>query len=57
MLPLELICVLGLLYVFFMIGTLKAYRAKSAERRRAKVRPKPVVRDLSSGTAKPTVQA
>jgi hypothetical protein len=57
MLSLELIGVLGLLYIFFMIGTLKAYRAKNALRRRAAVRPKPVVRDLSSGTANPTVQA
>jgi hypothetical protein len=55
MLPLELIGVLGLLYVFFMIGTLKAYRAKSVVRRRAKVRPKRVVRDLSPETARPTV--
>jgi hypothetical protein len=55
MLPLELIGVLGLLYVFFMIGTVKAYRAKSAVRRRAKVRPKPVVRDLRSEIVRPIV--
>jgi hypothetical protein len=57
MLPLELIGVLGLLYVFFMIGTVKAYRAKSAVRRRAKVRTKPAVRGLRPQTAKPSVQA
>jgi len=57
MVPLELIGVLGLLYVFFMIGTIKAYRAKSAVRRRAKVKPKRMVRDLSPTTAKPVVRA
>jgi hypothetical protein len=57
MLPLELIGVLGLLYVFFMIGTVKAYRAKSAVRRRAKVRTKRAVRGLRPQTAKPSVQA
>jgi hypothetical protein len=57
MLPLEVIGVMGLLYVFFIIGTVKAYRAKSAVRRRARVRRKPVARDLRPGTAETTVQA
>jgi hypothetical protein len=57
MLPLEVIGVLGLLYVFFMIGTVKALRARSAVRRKAKVKPelKPVIRDTGPETAKPTI--
>jgi hypothetical protein len=58
MLPLEIIGVLGLLYVFFMVGTVRALLAKSAVRRKAKVkpklRPKVVIRDTVPGTAKPT---
>lgn len=41
MLPLEVIGLLGLLYIFFMIGTVKALWAKSAVRRKARARPKP----------------
>lgn len=57
MLPLEIIGVLGLLYVFFMIGTVKALRAKSAVRRpvRAKPKPKPVVKDTTPEPAQPIV--
>ncbi len=57
MLPLEVIGVLGLLYIFFMIGTVKALRAKSAVRRKVKVRPKakPVVRDTATEPVKPVV--
>jgi hypothetical protein len=55
MLPLEVIGVLGLLYIFFMIGTVRALRAKSAVRRKAKVRPrpKPVVGDVATEPVKP----
>ncbi len=57
MLPLEVIGVLGLLYIFFMIGTVKALRAKSAVRRKVKVRPKakPVVGDTATEPVKPAV--
>lgn len=55
MLPLEVIGVLGLLYVFFMIGTVKTLRARSAVRRETKVKPKLVIRDTGSETAKPTI--
>ncbi len=56
MLPVEIIGVLGLLYIFFMIGTVKALRAKSAVRRKVKVKPKPkpVARDAATELAKPT---
>lgn len=54
MLPLEVIGVLGFLYVFFMVGTLRAVLAKRAVRRKAKVkpRPKPVVKDLAPEAVK-----
>jgi hypothetical protein len=57
MLPIEVIGVLGFLYVFFMVGTLRAVLAKRAVRRKAKVmpRPKPVVKDLAPETVKQTV--
>lgn len=57
MLPLEVIGLLGLLYIFLMIGTVKALRAKSAVRRAAKVKPKPkpVVRDSTAEPVKPIV--
>jgi hypothetical protein len=38
MLPLEVIGLLGLLYVFFMIGTVKALRARKANQREAKIK-------------------
>lgn len=40
MLPLEAIAVLGFLYVFFMVGTLKALRARQAKQREVKSKPK-----------------
>jgi hypothetical protein len=55
MLPLEVIGVLGLLYVFFMVGTVKALRAKSAVRRPAKTREKPLVRRIAREAASRTV--
>jgi hypothetical protein len=55
MLPLEVIGVLGLLYVFFMVGTVKALRAKSAVRRAAKIGQKPLVRRIATETASRTV--
>jgi hypothetical protein len=47
MLPLEVIGVLGLVYVFFMVGTLKVLRAKSAVRRTDKIRDKPLARAMA----------
>ena len=55
MLPLEVIGVLGLLYVFFMVGTIKALRAKSAVRRPAKIREKRLVRRIAREAASRTV--
>jgi hypothetical protein len=55
MLPLEAIGVLGLLYIFFMVGTMKALRAKKAVRPKAEVRLTPVVKDIAPETAKHTV--
>ncbi len=43
MLPLEVIGVLGFLYIFFTVGTVKALRAKSAVRRKTTVEAKPAV--------------
>jgi hypothetical protein len=54
MLPLEVIGVLGLLYVFFMVGTIKALRAKSAARRPAKIKEKPLVRRMAPEPANRT---
>jgi hypothetical protein len=55
MLPLEVIGVLGLLYVFFMVGTVKALRAKSAVRRAAKIKEKPLVRRIATEPVSRTV--
>jgi hypothetical protein len=57
MLPIEVIGVLGLLYIFFMVGTVKAVLAKRAVHRKAKVKPKPkpVIKDLAPQTVKRTV--
>jgi hypothetical protein len=52
MFPLEAIGVLGILYLFFMVGTLKALRAKTALRREAGT--KPFVKELTPGAAWPT---
>jgi hypothetical protein len=52
MLPLEAIGVLGILYLFFMVGTIKALWAKTAVRREAGI--KPLVKHLTPGTAWPT---
>jgi hypothetical protein len=40
MLPLEAIAVLGFLYVFFMVGTLKALRERQAKHGETKIKPK-----------------
>ena len=40
MLPLEAIAVLVILYLFFMVGTVRALRAKQTKRREAKIEPK-----------------
>jgi hypothetical protein len=53
MLPLEAIGVLGLLYCFFMAGTVKALRAKKAVRREAKIKAKPAVKELAPERVKP----
>lgn len=55
MIPLEVIGLLGLLYIFFMIGTVKALRARRAARRKAKLRPQPkaVVRETTPKPVKP----
>lgn len=59
MLPLEVIGVLGFLYIFFMIGTVKVLWAKSAIRRKAKAKPKPkpkpVARETTVEPMKPAV--
>lgn len=55
MLPLEAIGVLGFLYLFFMVGTVKAIRAKRTVRHEAKVKPKPVVKDMVPQTAEQNV--
>jgi len=51
MLSLEAIGVLGILYCFFMYGTLKALRAKKTARLKAK----PTAMDTVSETAKQTL--
>ena len=38
MLPLEAIAVLGILYLFFMVGTLRALRVRQAKRREIKIK-------------------
>ena len=55
MLPLEAIGVLGILYCFFMYGTLRAIRAKKTARLKAKAKAKPAVMDMAPETAKQTV--
>lgn len=40
MLPLEAIAVLGILYVFFMVGTVRGLRARQAKHRETKIKPK-----------------
>ncbi len=52
MLPLELIVVLGFLYIFFTIGVVRAVLAKRAVHRKAKVQAKPLVADRVVGTVK-----
>jgi len=52
MLTLEAIGVLGILYLFFVVGTVKALRTKAALRREAGT--KPFVKDLTPGAAWPT---
>jgi hypothetical protein len=47
MLSLEIIGALGLLYMFFMVGTIKAWRAKGAVRRTAKTTERPLVRRIA----------
>ena len=48
MLSLEIIGALGLLYMFFMVGTIKALRAKGAVRRTAKTTERPLVRRIAT---------
>ncbi|MFB0546890.1 MAG: hypothetical protein ACETWB_08265 [Anaerolineae bacterium] len=55
MLPLEAIGVLGILYLFFMYGTLRALWAKRTARLKAKAELEPAATDTVPGTAKPTV--
>ena len=57
MLPLEAIGVLGILYLFFMYGTLRALWAKRTARLKAKAKAElePAATDTVPGTAKPTV--
>ncbi len=50
MVPLEVIGLLGLLYAFFVIGTVKAVRAKDAARREAEFRTR------RKAAVKPTVK-
>jgi hypothetical protein len=52
MLPLEVIGALGLLYVFFTVGTVKALRAKATFR--CEIGVKPFVKDLTPRAAWPT---
>ena len=47
MLSLEIIGALGLLYMFFMVGTIKAWRAKGTVRRTAKTTERPLVRRIA----------
>ena len=52
MLSLEVIGVLGFIYIFFMVGALRAILARRAVRRKTKVKAKPVVADRVAGTAR-----
>ena len=55
MLPLEAIGVFGLLYIFLMVGTVKALRAKKAVRPKARVTPRPIVKDTTPEPVEHTV--
>jgi hypothetical protein len=52
MLPLEVIGVLGFVFIFFTIGALRAVLAKRAVRRKAKVQAKPLIADKAAGITK-----
>jgi len=51
MFPVEIIVVLGLLYCFFMIGILRAWRAKRALRESAKIRERRRVEGVLTGSS------
>ena len=51
MFPVEIIIVLGLLYCFFMIGILRAWRAKKALRESAKIRERRRVEGVLTGSS------
>ena len=55
MLSLEAIGVLGILYLFFMYGTLRVIRAKRAIRPKVKAELEPAATGTVPETAKPTV--
>jgi hypothetical protein len=55
MLPLEAIGILGLLYIFFMVGTVKPLRAKKAVRPKEEVTPRPVVKGIAPEPVKHTI--
>jgi hypothetical protein len=52
MLSLEVVGVLGFVYIFFMVGALRAILAKRAVRRKTTVKAKPVTAGRVAGTAK-----
>lgn len=52
MLSLEVIGVLGFIYIFFMIGVLRAVLAKRTVRRKTTFKAKPAVTGRVAGTAK-----
>jgi hypothetical protein len=54
MLPIEAIGASGILYCFFMYGTLRALRAKKAAHHQAKVKAEPVAIDMAAKRAKQT---
>lgn len=51
MFPVEITIVLGLLYCFFMIGILRAWRAKKALRKSAKIRKRRKVEGVLTGSS------
>ena len=51
MFPVEIIVVLGLLYCFFMIGILRARRAKTALRESSKIRERRKVEGVLAGNS------
>ena len=51
MFPVEIIVVLGLLYCFFMVGILRARRAKKVLRERAKIQEKRRVEGVLAGVS------